>query len=615
MRAVSLGSRALDRAFCACGVLALLTIWLFHYPAGIDLPQHANILRILADYSDPRTGYAAFYERQFLTPYFVTYVCALPFAKLFGALVAVKVVLSIAAIATPWTMIRWLQALRAEPWWGLFGFPLTFGFGYHWGFLSFVFVMPFMFGYLIAYRRLVNGPTPRAAAIAAGWALLTYFCHGIAFAVAMLASGLEALLTLPRARSFKNVVVLFSHWLPAGVLSLAWQLQSGTPGLARWEGWPPENDRFVALLAGELSSWPSYWPALAGGTMLVVMMLASRPALAWQVGRVLPLVLSLAIFFLLPETVIGTWLVGMRMLVFVHIFATAAFRPGVSGRSLTVMRAVTLLVVVAGLVGHGVRMRIFNQEMRGLAEISEVIPPYADVHGLVRDTNAMSEVFGGMLPQTPAWVTAANGGFLENDYGHYFQLPIQRPYGKPWVGEYRWFVARGPAGTLARVTSMVGPVRVVKQADDWWLLESTTPPITLGGLEVVRYAQDSGRLSVGHSRAGGPLQVAGQVHAEGLATHALSRIQVRVRAPGRFLKGMVGIDDSAGGTTALLFEVMDTNRKVLFQSPPVVPHQPPLPFAVPLDGRTDLVLSVELAPGLKSNDNAHADWLDLRVSD
>ena len=92
LRPATLGSAALDRTFAALAVLSLATIWAFRYPSGVDLPQHANIMRILADYTDPATGYAAFYERQFLTPYFVTYLVGLPFTKLFGALVGVKVV-------------------------------------------------------------------------------------------------------------------------------------------------------------------------------------------------------------------------------------------------------------------------------------------------------------------------------------------------------------------------------------------------------------------------------------------------------------------------------------------------------------------------------------------
>lgn len=615
LRFLSLGSRALDRAFVACGVLALLTVWCFHYPAGIDLPQHANILRILMDFGDSRTGYAAFYQRQFLTPYFATYLVALPVAKLFGPLVGVKVVLSIAAIATPWTMIKWLRALRGEPWWGLFGFPLTFGFGYLWGFLSFVFVMPLMFGYLIAYRKLVERPTMQASAVAAVCALATYFGHGIAFGVAMLAAGIEWLLALPRARSLRRLLLVGAHWLPAAAISLAWQRKANVPGLARFEHWPPDNDRLVALLSGEFASWPSYYPVLAGVAFLVLMAVISRPALVGTAARLVPLLVALALFFLLPESVTGTWLVGMRMLVFVHMFALAAFRPGVSGRRLTAMRAVTTAVVVGCLLFLGARLQIFNREMRGLTAITEAIPAYADLRPLVGETDTSSDAFSGMMTQTPAWVTAANAGFLENDSGHYFQLPIQRPLGAPWLGEYHWFVARGGADIPEKVAEKVGPVEVVKRAETWWLLHSKAPPLVVNNVEIVRYSQGAFRLSVGHAFGGGPLRVAGQVYAAGMATHAPSRIEVRLPRAGQRLTGLVGVDDDVEGhATTIVFKVTTIDgKKILFQSQPLANGHAAVPLAVPLQGATELLLTAEIAPPATTIDNAHADWLDLKV--
>jgi len=614
-RSLSLGSRPLDRVYVVCAVLALLTIWLFHYPAGIDLPQHANILRILMDYGDSRTGYAGFYQRQFLTPYFATYMVALPFAKLFGALAGIKVVLSIAAVATPWAMIKWLRGLGGEPWWGLFGFPLAFGFGYLWGLVSFVFVMPFMFAYLIAYRKLVERPTVQASAVAAVWALATYFSHGIAFGVAMLAAGIEWLMGLPRARSLRAVVTVGAHWLPAGAISLLWQTKANVPGLAQVEHWPPENDRFVALLSGEFASWPTFIPTVAAAALVVLMVIVSRPIVAGTRARSIPLLIVLAMFFLLPESVTGTWLVGMRMLVFVHMFALAAFRPGVTGRRLTTMRVVTTAVVVGCLLFQGVRMQIFNGEMQGLTVLAKTIPPYADVRPMVVETNPFSSVFGGMMTQAPAWVTAYNGGFLENDSGHYFQLPIQRPLGAPWVGEYHWFVARGGGDVPDRVAQKVGPVEVVKQADDWWLLHSTSPPLAVNNVDIVRYSQGAFRLSVGHAFSGAPLRVAGQSFQAGMATHAPSRIELRLPATGQRLTGLVGVDDDvAGHPTTIVFKVTTIDgTQVLFESPPLSAGQPALPFSVSLQGRTDLLLTAQVAPPATSIDSAHADWLDLKV--
>jgi hypothetical protein len=313
--------------------------------------------------------------------------------------------------------------------------------------------------------------------------------------------------------------------------------------------------------------------------------------------------------------VTGTWLVGMRMVVFVHMFALGAFRPTVTGRHLTAMRAVTAALVMGSLLFFGARMLIFNREMRGLTTITKAIPPYVDVQGLVGDTDPSSEVFGGMMSQTPAWVTAANAGFLENDSGHYFQLPIQRPMGAPWLGEYHWFVARGGADTPARVAAKVGPVEEVKRDETWWLFRSSAPPLALGGLEVARYSQGAFRLGLGHSFAGGALGVAGKTYDAGLATHAPSRIALRVRAPGHRLTGLVGIDDDVGTqATTIVFKVTTIDgKKVLFQSPPVSSGRPAVPFSVALQGEKDLLLTADIAPPATTINDAHADWLSLQI--
>ena len=608
--------RALERTFIACAVLTLATIWLFRYPAGVDLPQHANILRILADFGDPHLGFGAFYERQLLTPYLVTYLLALPFAKLFGALAAVKVVLSIAAIATPRTMIQWLRSVGGEAWWGLFGFPLTFGFAYQWGLFSFVLATPLMFALLVADRRVAERGTGRAVAIAAAWAIVLCFCHGVTFVVAAMIIGIEALVDLGRTRRLRAFALRLVPCVAGAAVLGAWQLKPGVPGMGQITEWPPGNDRFVAFLSGEFAGWASYWPALAGAAILIVMVLCSRPVLAWSPRRLIPLGVGLLHYLLLPEMIGPTWLVGMRMVMFVHAFGAGALEPGVQGRSRGVMRAVTAGIVVACLLAQGARLAVFNHELRGLTALIQAVPRGVDVQELVVDTGPNSEAFGrGAIGQVTAWLTAANGGFLSNDSGGYFQLPIRRPPGKPWLGEYRWFVARGPGDVPFRVRSRVGGVDVVKHADDWWLFASKTPPRALPGLEVVRYAQGWGSLDLNHSLSNGGLRVAGQPFALGLATHAVSKIQIRAAAasPGAHLHGAVGIDDDAGGPTTLVFEVRTPDGKRLWASPPLAPGHGAVPFDVPLQGRTDVILAVELGPGVADNRNAHGDWLDLRV--
>ena len=109
--------------------------------------------------------------------------------------------------------------------------------------------------------------------------------------------------------------------------------------------------------------------------------------------------------------------------------------------------------------------------------------------------------------------------------------------------------------------------------------------------------------------------MAGRAYATGLATHARSRIQVRVTASGARLRGQVAVDDTAPGATAIVFKILGTDGAVLFASPPLVNQRPPVAFSVELAGRRDLLLAAETSRRPEDLRNAHADWLDLQVGD
>src|SRR5512135_2330134 len=135
---------ALTWVFVPLSVIAALTALVPRYHPGVDLPQHANLLHVLAEFRSDPTHYPDFYRIDLNTPYLLAYALAYPFAKMFGALAGIRVVYAVAAVATPWAMIRWLRAIGGEPWFGLFGFVLAFGFPYLWGFFSHVLAMPFL---------------------------------------------------------------------------------------------------------------------------------------------------------------------------------------------------------------------------------------------------------------------------------------------------------------------------------------------------------------------------------------------------------------------------------------------------------------------------------------
>lgn len=602
--------RFLQRAFYVCAVFAVVAVWGHRYPAGIDLPQHANLFRIWAQFRNDPTDYKSFYWIQINTPYLVAYTIGYPITKLFGALAAVKVVLSISAIAAPWAMTRWLRAVGGEPLFGLFGFLLVFGFAYQWGFISHVLATPFMFAYLRAFERQGERPRFRAIAETATWAILLFFCHGISFGVVVLAAGLRCLLPLRPIVMLRRGV----HIVPVAVIAGFWLLAQKHRTGGEFVAWPPDKERLIALFSGPFSAFANERWAWVSVAVLILILVAARPALRFAVRAWVPFGVAFIGFLVLPEWLGSTWLVGTRFCTYVHAFAPAVIRVRLQSRGRRRFAWLVLAIVLLGLGTLNFRLFWFNREMAGLTALTNAMEPYWDVRTLVVNTSPDSEAFGSMqFGQTPAWVTAAHGGILENDSGFYFQLPVQRRSNKPFPSRYRYLIARGEADRVERVVRrIVGSVQLIRREGAWFLFEAPPLIISGGDLTIVRSAQGWDELKIDRAVTDAALSVGNVRYPKGLGTHARSYIRVRTKR-GAFsrLVGACGIDDAAGERGSALFRIRTPQGFILFRSDVTKRGESARFFSVPVVSGQDLVLEVLPAGG--STLDAHADWVDLKL--
>lgn len=592
-------SVSLAGPFAACALPALAAALAHPYPGGIDLPQHANLFALWARYDDPARAFAAFYDVQWFTPYLLTYLLGTGLTLIAGPIWGVKLLLAGIALATPAAMIRWLRAVGGEPSWGLFGFVLAFGFSYQWGFTSFSLSLPIAFAYLTAQKRGQD--------VAAGALLLAlFFCHAITFGLTALAGGLLAL----AARRMRPLL----HLAPAAALVATWVILRRSEGTTPPSG-VPTMERLVMLLSGVFTATVESWAVVGAGAALVIATLLFKPRPVSRLERLLPGSLAAFCLAAIPETVFATWLVGTRFLVLVHAFGLACFTPTVQGAALTRARRGLTALVIAALVATNVRLYRFNDELAGFDEVVAALPPGEDLHGYVVETGWHSDGLGPFQHgQVPAWATAQRGGFLQNDSGAYFQIPIQRRRDIGWVQSYRYVLARGaPAWTDSVVRGAQGPATPVMRAGLWALFRAEWPQLRTGDVEVVRYAQQWGALRVDRALDGTALRIAGESFAAGLASHAGGLVHVRLTRPGRALIGKLGVNDTEG-QGRVIFKILDGLRRTLLPAVEKTTGQPAHRFELPLDGRRELILSAEVAPG-GSNAYAHANWVELQVVD
>ena len=83
------------------------------------------------------------------------------------------------------------------------------------------------------------------------------------------------------------------------------------------------------------------------------------------------------------------------------------------------------------------------------------------------------------------------------------------------------------------------------------------------GLEVVR--QDHGKLGRGRSALDTPLKIGTKAYANGLGTHSVSEIRIRLSRPGKVFQAAVGVDnnyDTAGKRGSVVFVVERAGKEV-----------------------------------------------------
>lgn len=109
---------------------------------------------------------------------------------------------------------------------------------------------------------------------------------------------------------------------------------------------------------------------------------------------------------------------------------------------------------------------------------------------------------------------------------------------------------------------------------------------------------------------GAPLSLAGKVHAEGIGSHAISEIPLRVPEGSARFKGLAGVDDEVGaGKGSVKFRIL-SGTAVLWESPAMKSGDAPAAFdiAVPHAFHRTIYLQTD---DLGQQDFDHADWVDL----
>jgi len=114
-------------------------------------------------------------------------------------------------------------------------------------------------------------------------------------------------------------------------------------------------------------------------------------------------------------------------------------------------------------------------------------------------------------------------------------------------------------------------------------------------------------------RNGRPMKIAGKEYARGLYCHAVSKVAVRLPAPGKSFSAVVGVDSNeqtSGGRGSVVFSVSAAGKK-LFESGTMHEGTAALPVSVDLAGAAEFVLEVgDAGDGIACD---QSDWADAKA--
>jgi hypothetical protein len=438
------------------------------------------------------------------------YLAALPLARLFGALWAMKFIVALVWIATPLSVLALLRAIGKDGWMALLVLPLTYNAHALTGFINFIAAVPLMFFGMAYAIKLYQKPSRTGSWLLSGLLLLTFYTHIVPFGVLLL-----AVVALSLDRKMSVLLPRLLPIVPSLVAGLLWFFTSpagqtlakiGRPAVGRL---PP---RYVPLSEAIHAFTDWLTPGLPGDAdptrfaiwcllcaMLWALSTSHTPSLSdhkyFQGGRsatarlafLLPL--CIAAYFWLPVSYDFIWPISLRFpLIAAYLLPVwLVHAPAWARRGAGV---VATALAASALMDVGQAFQQYERvELHGFDEVIAKIPQGSRVAGLIFNPQSSITRQNSLL-QSVAWVQAEKGGAVMFTFADFPQSPFafreaNRPPPVPprWEWEpsrvvperdlkwYQYVLVHGGPGVIA-----VSPnfSRIV-QNGSWSLWHHSTP--------------------------------------------------------------------------------------------------------------------------------------------
>jgi hypothetical protein len=448
--------------------LAALPFFLVDLPPCVDLPQQlAQIRLFLETVGNPDSPYVV----QWLTPYSLSYLPLLGLYQLLPPLVAGRMHLMLLALLGT-AAVHLVAARRGRPpEAATLASVLIFAHPLYWGFLSFLFGIPVLLGWLLLVAREPRGPA-REAALFLGGALVLYFSHALWLGAALLWLGVR---TVAQKR------IVWSRWLaivPVLVLAVleAPRFRDTRFEMApEWLDWPWNRVRYFVLAAlGGLDN-PVEIVLVVAMVVWIVVGVATR----WrEVDRELAGAGAtlLAMFLVFPDRYMNTIYFAFRWLGVALILLVLATAPPLRA---AIRRGAAIALAAGFFLVTATSFRAHRDELTGFREALAAAPDNPRLLGL--DLFRGSALFIPRIGmQHLAYVQVLRGGTLSFSFAEHPASLVhwKRTYDPPWTGSLEWY----PNRLRPRDLSFFTHVLVRGTDEQHALFASVAEPVTTSGL-------------------------------------------------------------------------------------------------------------------------------------
>ena len=495
------------------GLLLALPVLIARYPPMTDLPLHEGLVGILRHFDDTAMFPPGLYARNFGQPNQLFHLLALALSYVFATDTACKIVVAATVVAIPVCAARFASHIGANRLAAVVVAPVALGWMFSWGLVANLIGLAMFLALLPALDRLAASPTPRAALLAIGGALVMHLAHeammviyaGAAFWLAC-CHPFAPKKTLLRLSPFVAAVTL-NFWLLASTRSHMSPTLKAIPTM-----WVPISAKLMYLPAVVIPSHDRVvqlaFFGLCALAVVVFFVLRHRERTEPMPRKIMPFVLRyrfelfaaacFGAYLAFPLTLNGATLVYQRFLppAFVLLVIVAAPR-SLAARSARVMRLLVPALPVAALL---IAWPSFTESHEAYKDLDQILAQMDKGAAVAVVDLASSETRSFSLGPAPARYLAVGGGRLHYAFTdspiapamlrpeYQWNEPLVRISKSGWAfrpnhdfKHFRYVIVRSvdPQLLVLAAYAMKPEARVISNAGEWLLLESNLEVVSL----------------------------------------------------------------------------------------------------------------------------------------